>query len=47
MTWIAYSNSTRHAGKYKAYKHHQRYILKKDAPIGIYRLCKGPLLLSL
>ena len=28
-TWITYGNSTWHAGKYKIYKFHRRYILEK------------------
>ena len=31
-TWIAYGNSTWRASKYKVYKLHQRYILKKGCP---------------
>ena len=31
-TWIAYGNSTWRASKYKVYKLHQRYILKKGWP---------------
>ena len=37
-TWIAYGNSTWRASTYKVYKLYQRYILKKNAPSGIYTL---------